>query len=587
MDILRIYLLCYNNKISKLALLILLILFGTFLETLGIGLLIPLLGLFVNEASEIQAIIKDTFVNFPLVLNYLLPLSRYELISLSLIVIGVVFTFKTVFLMSLGWFSARFIYEVQKRLAKILFSSYLNRPYSFFLNKNSSELMRNTTGEVGVFVGQVLIPIVYLFTELTVVICLALFLLYVEPIGTLVVFISFSLFIYLSNYFSRNMIFRWGKQRQNETGNVIKTLQESFGAIKEVKLFNFENEFINKFGKHNTAANRAESNMMAFQNIPKFGLEYFAVICFVGFLSFFVNSEKDISFIIPLLGIYAATAFRLLPSANRILMNINALRYGIPVIKILKNELIIASEKTSSELSSNKTMPLNFKSLEFKNVSFSYDNKIKTIFKNLSFYLSQGDIVGIFGPSGSGKSTLVDLICGLVKQTEGQIKINEQNIDDIKSSWQNILGYVPQSPFFFDDKIKTNIGFSYNEENIIESKILDSISDVELDDFIKELPEGINTIIGEKGARISGGQRQRIAIARAIYKDCQFLVMDEATSALDVDVEDKIINSLNKLKNDRTMILVSHRKSSLKICNKILKVDGLGEIKICKFEDLK
>ena len=345
MDILRIYLIYFNNKKSKLATLIILVLLGTFLETLSIGLLIPLLGLFVNELPAIQIKIKEIFINFPFILNHLLSLDRYGLIILSLIIITLAFTIKTLFLISVGWFNARFIYEIQRKLSKTLFSSYLNRPYSFFLNKNSSELMRNTTGEVGVFVGQVLIPIVYLFTELTVVLFLAIFLIYIEPVGTLIVFLSFSIFIFFSNYLTKNMIFRWGKQRQSETGLVIKTLQESFGAIKEVKLFNFENEFINKFQKHNASANRAESNLMAFQNIPKYGLEYFAIICFVGFVSFFVYSVKDFNFIIPLLGIYAATAFRLLPSANRIIMNINALRYGLPVIKIIKSELLTAKNQ--------------------------------------------------------------------------------------------------------------------------------------------------------------------------------------------------------------------------------------------------
>lgn len=584
MDILKIYLISFNNKKSRLAVLLILVLLGTFLETLSIGLLIPLLGLIVNEISAIQTKISEIFTNIPFILNYLLSLDKYALIVLSLIIIAISFTFKTFFLIFVGWFSARFIYDIHRKLSKTLFSSYLNRPYSFFLNKNSSELMRNTTGEVGVFVGQVLIPLVYLFTELTVVIFLSIFLLYIEPVGTSIVFLLFSTFIFFSNYLTKNMIFRWGKLRQSETGMVIKTLQESFGAIKEVKLFNFEKEFIDKFHKHNASANLAESNLMAFQNVPRYGIEYFAVICFVGFVFFFVYSGKDFNLLIPLLAIYAATAFRLLPSVNRIVMNINALRYGLPVIKIIKSELLTAKNQIPNE--DNALKDINFDSIEFDNVNFGYIKNGNLIFKDLSFQISKGDVIGIYGPSGCGKSTLVDLICGLIIQNSGQIKVNKIRIEEIKKSWQAILGYVPQSPFFFDDKIKTNIGFSFNENKLDENKILEKIKQVELDQFIQNLPNGINTEIGEKGTRISGGQKQRIAIARALYKNSQLLIMDEATSALDVDVEDKIINSINKIKKNMTILLISHRKSSLKICNKIFKLDGSGQVKVCKFEEL-
>ena len=196
--------------------------------------------------------------------------------------------------------------------------------------------MRNVTSEVGVFVGRVLIPIIYLFTEIMVVIFLLSFLLYIEPIGTLSAATAFLLFIFIINFLSKGFLLKWGDQRQLNTGLVIKTIQESFGAIKEIKLLNIENEFIKKFQLHNFFSTRAEGNMMAFQNIPRFGLEYLAVICFTGIIFSFVVSNKDINFLIPLLGIFAAAVFRLLPSANRIIVNLNSFRYGYNVVKIIK-----------------------------------------------------------------------------------------------------------------------------------------------------------------------------------------------------------------------------------------------------------
>ena len=586
MDILKIYLQCYQNKTGKLFLFFLLILFGTFLETLGIGLLIPLISLMVNEMSTIVSQINSIFIDFPSIQKYLLSLSKVELLSLSVLSVFGLFSLKTVFLLAVGFFSARFIYETHRRIAKTLFESYLNRPYNFFLNKNSAELMKNTTGEVGVFVGQVLIPIVYLFTELTVVISLTVFLLYIETLGTIIVFGSFFLVISFVNFLSKGFLYNWGKQRQRETGMIIKTLQESFGAVKEIKLLGIEKELKKKFEKHNFATQRAESNMMAFQNVPKNGLEYFAICCFLGFLIFFIYNGINLSSIFPLLGVYAATAFRLLPSANRILVNINAFRYGLPVIKVIRDELKAAKNYELEVKHNQIDNHLVFNEISFHNVDFEYNKNGKKLFENLSFNIKKGDTVGIYGPSGVGKSTLVDLICGLLDTTNGEVKINNQNISKLKNSWQKIIGYVPQAPFFFDEKIKMNICFSYNEEKIDDKKIIEKIDEVELSDFIKSLPSGINTLIGEKGARISGGQKQRIAIARALYKDSQILLMDEATSALDTLVEDKIINSINKIKKDKTVILISHRKSALKICNKIFKLDGSGKVNLCKFNDL-
>ncbi len=587
MNTFKIYLNCYQNKIKKLLLLFILVLIGTILETVGIGLLIPLLGLMVNDIATIKSEINIFFENFADIKIYLLSLSQVELILLSIFAVFIVFSVKTAFLLGLGLFSSRFIYETHRRLAQKLFESYLSRPYSFFLNKNSAELMKNTTGEVGVFVGQVLIPIVYLFTEFTVVIFLTTFLLIIEPIGTILVFSSFLIFILSLNFFSKSFLFNWGLKRQKETGLIIKTLQESFGAIKEVKLLDINKELAKKFGKHNFATQRAESNMMAFQNVPKYGLEFFAICCFLGFLVYFINEGKNISSVIPLLGIYAATAFRLLPSANRILANVNAIRYGAPVIQVIKDELSDVSREEKIIHENNYDLNMNFNELKFENVCFKYDQNKKDIFRDLTFKISKGDVVGIYGPSGSGKSTLVDLICGLLEPSEGQIYINKKNISELKKSWQNILGYVPQSPFFFDDTIQMNICFSYDDNKIDKNKLFNKIGEVELSEFIESLPLGVKTFIGEKAARISGGQKQRIAIARALYRDCQFLVLDEATSALDQNVEEKILKSLNKIKQDKTLMMVSHKRSTLQFCNKILKIDLNGEVKICKYQDVE
>lgn len=582
-NIFKIYFESTDKPKIKLFILIFLIFVVTAFETIGIGMLIPLLSIFVRDLGEIKESLK-LISDFPVIYNYLFLLNKKQMIYLCLVLIILIYFLKSLIVTYFGIYSSRFVYKAQASISNILFNNYLSKPYNFHLNKNSSELIRNITSEVGVFVGSILLPSIYILTETMVALALLSFLFFLEPVLIFSVTAAFLTIMVVMHFLGKNFLKRWGEIRQEKTSLLIKNLQEGLGAIKEIKILGIENEFSKNFQKQNYLKAAAESNMMAFQQIPKSLLEFFAILFFVFLVFAFLHANKVFADIIPILGIFAATAFRALPSANRIMVNLNALRYGLPVLPIIVYELDKVDKNNLTQTRTKKK--ILFSSIKLKEVSFKYSQQSKTILEKITLNINAGEKIAFTGPSGSGKSTLIDLICGLLEPTAGEILINQKDIKESMQEWQNVIGYVSQSPYLIDDSLKKNIAFGLNDAEIDNKRIMELVKKVHLGSLVENLSNGINTLLGEKGVRLSGGQKQRIAIARALYRDCQILVLDEATSALDGELEEKILNSLNELKLNKTLLVISHRKSSLQRCDKIFKFNNFGKISEILFKDL-
>ena len=582
-NIFKIYFVSTDKPKIKLFILIFLIFVVTAFETIGIGMLIPLLTIFVRDLGEIKESLK-LISDFPVIYNYLFLLNKKQMIYLCLVLIILIYFLKSLIVTYFGIYSSRFVYKAQASISNILFNNYLSKPYNFHLNKNSSELIRNITSEVGIFVGSILLPLIYILTETMVALALLSFLFFLEPVLIFSVTVAFLTIMVVMHFLGKNFLKRWGEIRQEKTSLLIKNLQEGLGAIKEIKILGIENEFSKNFQKQNYLKAAAESNMMAFQQIPKSLLEFFAILFFVFLVFAFLHANKAFADIIPILGIFAATAFRALPSANRIMVNLNALRYGLPVLPINVYELDKVDKNNLTQTRTKKK--ILFSSIKLKEVSFKYSQQSKTILEKITLNINAGEKIAFTGPSGSGKSTLIDLICGLLEPTAGEILINQKDIKESMQEWQNVIGYVSQSPYLIDDSLKKNIAFGLNDAEIDNKRIMELVNKVHLGSLVENLSNGINTLLGEKGVRLSGGQKQRIAIARALYRDCQILVLDEATSALDGELEEKILNSLNELKLNKTLLVISHRKSSLQRCDKIFKFNNFGKISEILFKDL-
>jgi ABC-type multidrug transport system fused ATPase/permease subunit len=462
-NIFKIYFASTDKPKIKLFILIFLIFVVTVFEAIGIGMLIPLLTIFVRDLGEIKESLK-LISDFPVIYDYLFLLNKKQMIYLCLVLIILIYFLKSLIVTYFGIYSSRFVYKTQASISNILFNNYLSKPYNFHLNKNSSELIRNITSEVGVFVGSILLPSIYILTETMVALALLSFLFFLEPVIIFSVTVAFLTIMVVMHFLGKNFLKKWGEIRQEKTGLLIKNLQEGLGAIKEIKILGIENEFSKNFQKQNYLKAAAESNMMAFQQIPKSFLEFFAILFFVILVFAFLHANKAFVDIIPILGIFAATAFRALPSANRIMVNLNALRYGLPVLPIIVYELDKVDKNNLTQTRTKKK--ILFSSMKLKEVSFKYSPQSKPILEKITLNINAGEKIAFTGPSGSGKSTLIDLICGLLEPTAGEILINQKDIKESMQEWQNVIGYVSQSPYLIDDSLKKNIAFGLNESAI-------------------------------------------------------------------------------------------------------------------------
>jgi len=371
-------------------------------------------------------------------------------------------------------------------------------------------------------------------------------------------------------YIWRKTNTRWGEERQVIEGRKIQYIQQGFGGIKEIKLLGQENYVTDIFKKIISRVSIISRNQQLIQFIPKLSLETFAVIAMGSIIIFLVSYNYDRSNLIYYLGIYVLAGYRLMPLIARIISNSQIIQFYLPVVKVINLELGHSRINNSHKKTDLNQEPLNFRGLiELNDVSLTYKNSDKASLKNINLKIKCGSTIGIMGESGSGKSSLVDLILGLLEPTKGNIFVDGKNINTDIKKWQALIGYVPQDIYLNDDTIKNNIAFGLNPTDIDDHKLKEALRSAQLDEFIKSLKNGEDTVVGERGVRLSGGQLQRIGIARAIYHNPPIIVLDEATSSLDEKTESEVMKSIYKMSVKKTILIISHRKSTLNKCEKI------------------
>jgi ATP-binding cassette, subfamily B, bacterial PglK len=535
---------------------------GMLLETAGIGLIIPAL-VFITQAD-----IGNKYQLMQVTLDFLGNPNQKELVVGSMTVLASVYIVKTIFLTYLSWRQASFVYDIQDSLSRRTFKGYVLLPYTFHLQRNSAQLIRNTINEVGLFVGAINAAAT-LLTEALVLFGIAILLIIIEPIGTSLIILVLMITAYVYNFFTKNIILNWGRLRQTHEGERIKHLQQGLHSFKDLKILGREAEFIKIYSIHNAMSAKMSKLMTFIQSIPRIWLEFLAVLSLSILVIGITIKGNEFSTILPILGVFAASAFRLIPSLYRSMSNIQTLRYSIPVVTLLEEELgLFKKEKIEKS-----TEDFEFhESITLRDVSFIYPDTDKEALEDINLQIDHGSKVGIAGKSGSGKSTLVDIILGLLPVKSGKVAVDGKDIRTNIRGWQNIIGYVPQSVYLTDDTLKRNIAFGIEDENINEESIKRAIELSQLKDFSEGLSDGLDTIIGERGVKLSGGQKQRIGIARALYHRPKILALDEATSALDQETEEKIINEIFSNHADKTIIIITHRFASIKGCDKIFKV---------------
>jgi ATP-binding cassette subfamily C protein len=545
-----------KKKFFFLSLLILLI---SIFEVMSIGMVFPLVSFLIDENNI------SKFKNLFQLNNF----NNEEIIRLTILFISAIFIAKFILTIFFQIRQNRIIFQLMHSLLKKIYTKYLNQPYSFFLNKNTSHLISNLSTQVPDVIYNFIMPMMLLFSEILILAFIVILLVVVDYktilIASIVGFISF-LFLRMVN----NQIKFLGTARVFNEKKKMQNIQQSLLAIKETILFDRQNYFINKFNKFSSATTIILSKYFSFLELPKILLELIGFIFLIVLIFFFYYLGYNGREILPLIVIFSLAAYKILPSANRIINSIQRMRFTTGAIDSVYYE-IRNSKNTIVDIKNDSPKPLQFNNfINIKNIFFKYQGSSRFILKNFNLKINKGEILGIYGKSGSGKTTLINILLGLLEPSKGIVLIDSIDIKKNIKSWQKNIGYVPQIIHLLNSSIKENINLGFFDKNNITIKASLQLS--QLDNFVKNLKNKEKTSIGEDGVKISGGQRQRLGIARAIYRNPEVLILDEPTSSLDNETEEDFIKTIFSMKRKKTIIIVSHKDSVLKKCDRIIKL---------------
>ena len=541
------------------------ILAGTFLEAVSIGALVPLMQVLTQSNLRTKYEILDDWFAYK---------SDGFIVSVILVTIVLIFVIKELFLGYTLWMQRGFVAELETRFQTELYNRYTLQPYEFHLVNNSSLLNRNILNSNN-FTYNVLDPIFVLISDglVTFVLCIALVI--IEPVAMIATIFSASSIAILFHGFSKHKIESWGHERQSLDETKIRHLNETFGGMKDVIISGSGDFLRRQFMANINDLSNINRKFTTLLGIPRLYLEALAVTGLAVLVISMLALGRSTDSLLPLLALFAGGAFRLLPAVNRLTIAFQSLRMGKSIVGSLQTDL---TEYSSQVLHSVSNDSLKFDSaICFEDVSYIYPGAENPSIISMNFKIEKGSIVGIIGTTGAGKSTLIDVLLGLLRPTSGTVTVDGVDIQSQMQSWHSQIGYVPQSIFLTDSSIRSNVAFGVNLPDIDNEQVFRALELAQLSEFVKSLPEEAETLVGERGVRISGGQRQRIGIARALYRNPTVLIFDEATSALDVNTENDVMSSLENIRADKTIVIVTHRISALVHCDRKIVISN-GEI---------
>ena len=570
------YILNRKEKIY-LVFIILLVLFGSAMELVGVAILTPFVEGMTNQDSFENSLVYSTLARLFKFRGY----SDY-IIGIAILIMFI-YIFKNVFLSLEKNAVYKYSYNMQHRVADMLLNAYLLEPYTFHLKTNPSELVRTIHQDTDYFT-KLIIHVIELVMELLVCATLVAYLFFVSPLITIIVAALLAVFAGSYVVFSKNHLKTLGRKNQEYDALIYKYVGQALGGIKEIKILNCENYFLDEFSdvfEKNVKCMRIGRLMAVW---PKYIVEAVSIVgLMVAVIVMMLFRQEDVSRFIPQLAVFATAAFRLMPSVGRVNEHTAAIYNTVPsvdmIYKDLKDIEDISKKNAIARVVSNKeTKRCEFTNqLKIDDVSYSYPDSNKEVLNRASFTVPKGKTIALIGESGAGKTTLADIVLGILTPTKGHVFADDIDIHRHLDEWHSIIGYIPQTIYLSDDTIRKNIAFGINRDDIDEDKLLLAAKEASLYDFIMTLPDGFDTVIGDRGARLSGGQRQRIGIARALYNDPEILVMDEATSALDNETETAVMESIDGLHGMKTMIIIAHRLSTIRNADVIYEV-GNGKV---------
>lgn len=578
-----------QGKKSTLTWLVLLFVLTSVLEAVGIGLIGP----FIHIISTPETLDELSFIT--LLKQYFDIQNNSEIIFVLGLILVVLFLVKSILFFIGKSYIHRYAYNQRKLLIAKLLNTYLKVPYTFHLSRNSANYIHNITIETYHFVLKCLIPLLELIANSVVTVTLLLLLANTSLTLLLVVFLIISLLFSVFNLLGKNFR-KWGRLVTESNQEIAKTVNHSLGGLKETRIIGCEDYFGNEIDYYGDIFARSAALFRSFQDLPRISLESILTIGIVIALMasnfLFEDSFEDT---IAILSIFLVAAARLLPAISQSLQSIGNMKnfgYALDILysdlkaldqyyesnsrKFLLPRSTVKHDRKKHDHKVEHPIPFD-QCIQVRNLSYQYPGSSDYAIRDISFDIKKGQSIAFIGKSGAGKTTLIDIILGLLEATDGDIMVDGKSVYENLRSYQQLLAYIPQSIYLTDETIEQNIAFGVEKSKISYEKINQVIQAAQLEELIESLPEGIHTKVGERGVRLSGGQRQRIGIARALYHGREILVLDEATSALDSETEQRITESIDALAGSKTLIIVSHRLSTIKNCDRIYMLDR-GEI---------
>ena len=543
------------------AFIVVMMLIGALLEALGIGAIMPLLALMSDE---------NYLQKHPDIANvaYSLGITTHrDFIMASTVMLILIYIIKNLYLIFQTRVQIYFALNKQISLSKKLLAFYLSKPYEFHLKNNSAVLIRNVCNFVEQVISSLLLSEFYLFAEIITALGIWGMLLWVDPITAIITAGLIGGLVAMTIYQMNREIKKQGIIRSEHSAELLKWLNQGLGSVKETTVMGKKSFFINRFCNAYDKYGQAHAKYQFLTQLPRMFIEILAVGGLLLLVVFKLSLGSNPAEIVPLLGAISLAAFRLMPSATRIISYSNNIQYFLPVLNMIYDDLRAAvNQKVNIDIDSHKKLAFQNK-ITFQNLEFSYSGTDRKVLSGVSFEIKKGDFVGIIGQSGAGKTTFVDILLGLFCPTEGKILIDGIDVQSDIDGWRKNLAYVPQSIYLIDGSIKENIALGVDASDVDIELLNRVIGMAELTEFVNNLPDGIETSVGERGVMLSGGQRQRIGIARALYQQPDILILDEATSALDNDTEKSITDTILNLKGEITIISIAHRLSTLVDCD--------------------
>jgi ATP-binding cassette subfamily C protein len=537
---------------------------GAFLEVLGIGL-IPafILALTTPDILQDYPLIQD-------ILNTVGITKSDDLLIFGTILLIAVYTLKNLYLSIFYYTKSTFLRNRMVAIGTKLFKSYMLAPYTFHLTRSSAELLRNTNIEVKQLVNVVLVGTLKAMMDIIMIAFIFALLVVTEPIISI---ITFGLLGVTSGIFLniiKKRVKKYGKIEQQERKHMINSVNQGLGGLKESRVLNKEGFFIDTFWDAIQKIAVAARFKEVANQVTKPFIETLAVVGMLIIILIIIWQGRDIESTIPILALFGAATVKLMPAFKEMVNALTNVRYAIYSVNPVHDDLkslrrdVRRSEKDTGEADFDFS-----KKIEVKDLTYFYPDSDTPAVDSINLSIKHGEAIALIGPSGAGKTTFVDIILGLLESTSGDIFVGDMGVKNHLKAWQKHIGYIPQSIFLGDFSIKQNIAWGIPDEEVDIESLTNALEAAQLREFVESLPDGINTEVGERGVRLSGGQRQRIGIARALYHNPDVLIMDEATSALDNETESFVIEAIEKLKGNRTIIMIAHRLSTVKNCDLI------------------